>query len=115
MFIAEDESLITMLLEDILEDLGWTVAGTAPTLREALEQAETVQADVAILDINLAGDPIFPVAERLAARAIPLVFASGYGGTTLPDKWRERPTLPKPFTSEQVEQVLKSAVRQGGG
>ena len=114
-FIAEDESLIAMLLEDILDDLGCTIAGSAPTLREALDQVETMQADVAILDINLGNDPIFPVAERLAARNIPFIFASGYGATTLPDKWRDRPTLPKPFTSEQVAQALQDAVQQGGG
>lgn len=114
-FIAEDESLIAMLLEDILDDLGFSIAASVPTLREALDQAAVVQADVAILDINLGGDPIFPVAEQLAARNIPFIFASGYGATTLPDEWRMRPTLPKPFTSEQVAQALQNAVKQGGG
>lgn len=113
-FIAEDEALIAMLLEDILDDLGCTVAGSAPTLRQALDQAEIVQADVAILDINLGADPIFPVARRLAGRNIPFIFASGYGATTLPDEWRDRPTLPKPFTSEQVARALQNAVRQEG-
>jgi CheY-like chemotaxis protein len=110
-FIVEDESLITMLLEDILGDLGCTVAGSAATLREALEKCEAVSAAVAILDINLGGDPIFPVATRLLERGIPIIFASGYGATTLPEEWRGRPTLPKPFTASQVEEALGRAIR----
>ncbi len=110
-FIVEDESLIAMLLEDILEELGCEIVGSALTLRQAMEQTETVAADVAILDINLGGDPIFPVATRLAARKIPILFASGYGSTALPDGWRDRPTLPKPFSSDQVAAALAEAVR----
>ena len=109
-FIVEDESLITMLLEDILEDLGCTVAGSAATLRDALEKSATVTASVAILDINLGGDPIFPVAAKLVSRDIPIVFASGYGATTLPEEWRGRPTLPKPFTGRQVQEAIAAAI-----
>ena len=101
-FIVEDESLIAMLLEDILEELGCAVPGSALTLTQALDQADTGAADVAILDINLGGDPIFPVAAKLAERGMPIIFASGYGATTLPDAWRGRPTLPKPFSADQV-------------
>ncbi len=113
-FIVEDESLITMLLEDILEEVGCTVAGSALTLKQALDQADTVAADVAILDINLGGDPIFPVAEKLVARGMPIIFASGYGATTLPDAWRDRPTLPKPFSADQVTAAVAGAVRAPG-
>lgn len=113
-FIVEDESLIAMLLEDILEDLGCEVVGSALNIRQALEQSEMVAADVAILDINLGGDPIFPVAAQLVGRRIPIIFASGYGATTLPDEWRDRPTLPKPFSSDQVAEALMNATgRQG--
>lgn len=108
-FIVEDESLIAMLLEDILDEFGCEIVGSALTLRQAQEQAGAVPADVAILDINLGGDPIFPVATTLVDRQIPIIFASGYGATTLPDQWRERPTLPKPFTSDQVISALMKA------
>ena len=107
--VVEDESLIMMLLEDILMDLGCEVAGSALTLRQALDLADSVEADVAVLDINLGGDPIFPVAEKLGRRGIPMIFASGYGATTLPEQWKDRPTLPKPFSSEQVANALRSA------
>ncbi len=113
-FIAEDESLIAMLLEDILDELGCEIVGSALTLRQALEQVQSVPAQVAILDINLGGDPIFPVAAQLVQRGIPIIFASGYGATTLPDEWRDRPTLPKPFSTEQVEAALRSAIPPGG-
>lgn len=109
-FLVEDESLIMMLLEDIMVDLECEVVRSALTLREALDAAPTVDAQVAILDINLAGDPIFPVAERLAARGIPLIFASGYGATTLPEAWKNRATLPKPFSTTQVEAALRSVL-----
>ena len=109
-FLVEDESLIMMLMEDIMVDLQCEVVRSALTLREALDAAPVVDAQVAILDINLAGDPIFPVAERLAARGIPLIFASGYGSTTLPEAWRDRTTLPKPFSAAQVEAALRSVL-----
>jgi DNA-binding response OmpR family regulator len=108
-FIVEDESLIAMLLEDILEELGCEIVGSALTLKQALDQADNVPADVAILDINLGGDPIFPVATRLVARNVPIVFASGYGATTLTEEWRDRPTLPKPFSADQVAAALTNA------
>lgn len=105
--IVEDETLITMLLEDILDELGCSISGTAATLRQAQDLAATIQVEAAILDVNLGGDPVFPVAAQLAARNIPLVFASGYGASGLPDEWQGHPTLPKPFMPDQVEAVLR--------
>ena len=98
------------LLEDIMADLECEVVRSALTLKEALDASQTVDAQAAILDINLAGDPIFPVAERLAARGIPLIFASGYGSTTLPDAWKGVTTLPKPFSAIQVEAALRTVL-----
>ncbi len=108
--LVEDEMLITMLLEDILEELGCQVVGSAVNVRQAGDLASQASADAAILDVNLGGDPVFPVAEQLAARQIPFIFASGYGSATLPDKWQAHPTLPKPFTADQVEAVLKQVL-----
>lgn len=105
--VVEDETLITMLLEDILSELGCSVAGSAATLRQAQQMAEDLDAQAAILDINLGGDPVFPVAEQLVARNIPIVFASGYGSSGLPERWQGYPTLPKPFLPDQVEAVLR--------
>ena len=108
--VVEDETLITMLLEDVLIDLGCNLIGSAVTLRQAQDLASTVAADAAILDVNLGGDPVFPVAEQLLARGIPIVFASGYGASGLPDRWRDHPTLPKPFLPDQVGAVLRKVL-----
>ncbi len=108
--VVEDETLISMLFEDILSDLDCEIVGPALNIRQATDLANSAEIDVAVLDVNLAGDPIFPVAEILAARGVPMVFSSGYGSTGLPDRWQNQATLPKPFTSRQVEDVLQKLV-----
>ncbi|MDX7953326.1 response regulator [Lichenihabitans sp. Uapishka_5] len=110
--VVEDEMLITMLLEDILEELGCRVVGSAVNLRQAEDLVRSATADAAILDVNLGGDPVFPVAEQLTARGIPFIFASGYGSATLPERWQSTPTLPKPFTTDQVADTLRRVLRQ---
>lgn len=109
-FVVEDETLISMLFEDILGDLDCEIVGPAMNIRQATDLARTADIDVAVLDVNLAGDPIFPVAEILAERGVPLVFSSGYGSSGLPDRWQNQPTLPKPFTFGQVAEVLNKIV-----
>lgn len=104
--VVEDESLIRMLLEDMLADLGHEVAATAASVEAARKLATAGGFDAAILDVNLEGQEIFPVAEILAERGLPFVFASGYGHTVLPEQFRNRPTLQKPFQSEQLEAAL---------
>ena len=108
--IVEDELMIRMLLEDMLSELGHSIAGEAARLEEALEAAKTVDFDLAILDVNLNGEPISPVADALAARGTPFVFATGYGERGLPECHRDRPTLKKPFQLEGLKQMLESAI-----
>lgn len=111
MLIVEDEALVSMMLEDILQDLGCERIGPAFSLKHALELAESeVVLDVAILDVNLRGMPIYPVAEVLARRNIPFVFATGYGREGLDEGWRDRPSLQKPFTMNDVATVLVSTL-----
>ncbi len=107
-FLVEDETLVAMLVEDMLADEGCVVAATATRIGEALKLAgdTALEIDFAILDVNLAGEPIFPVAEALAARGVPFAFATGYGAGGLPDEWKNRPTLQKPFTSSEILAVL---------
>lgn len=109
--IVEDEVLITMLFEDILSDFDCEVVGPALNVRQAMELAGSADIDAAVLDVNLNGEPSFPVATLLNTRGVPLVFSSGYGSTGLPDEWRDRPTLPKPFTSDEVADILSRLVR----
>lgn len=104
--VVEDETLISMLFEDILSDLECEVVGPALNIRQALELAGSADIDAAVLDVNLNGEPSFPVAMLLRTRGVPIVFSSGYGSTGLPPEWQDLPTLPKPFTSDEVAEAL---------
>ncbi len=108
--VVEDESLVAMLLETILEDMGCTPVGPAATVDEGLAMAESEALDAALLDVNVAGRQIFPVAEALKARGVPFVFSTGYGEGGLPDEWRGQTTLQKPFTENAVREALMKAL-----
>ena len=107
--VVEDETIVAMLLEQMLEELDCQVAGVAGQLNLAMEMARTVDAEVAILDLNLSGQRVDPVAEILAGRNVPFIFASGYGEDGLAPEWRGRPVLPKPFRLDQLKDALDSA------
>ena len=105
--LVEDEPLIAMMLEDFLEALDRQHAGTADSVAAALPIVEAGALDAAILDVNLrGGEKSFAIAEALAAKNIPFVFASGGGGEDIAPEYRDRPMLPKPYTMEGVEQAL---------
>jgi CheY-like chemotaxis protein len=108
--VVEDELMIRMLLEDMLGELGYTVAAEAGRIDEALEATKNADFDLAILDVNLDGQPISPVADALAARGTPFVFATGYGERGLPEPYRDRPTLKKPFQIEGLKHMLETAL-----
>jgi CheY-like chemotaxis protein len=108
--VVEDELMIRMLLEDMLGELGYTVAAEAARIEEAWEAAKTADFDLAILDVNLNGQPVSPVADALVARGTPFVFATGYGERGLPESYRDRPTLKKPFQLEGLKQMLENAL-----
>jgi CheY-like chemotaxis protein len=104
--VVEDESLVAMFLEDVLEDLGHQMLGPYSRVDAALTAARAEDFDIAILDVNVNGQAIFPVAEAIAARGIPFIFSTGYGQKSLPEEYRSRPTLDKPFLPADVEAVL---------
>ena len=104
--IVEDEYLIRMLLEDMLSDLGHDVAASVGSVAEARDLASDGNFNCAILDVNVDGHEIFPVADILAQRGMPFVFVTGYGEGSLPDAYRDRPTLQKPFQSEHLAETL---------
>ncbi len=110
--LVEDEALVAMLIEDMLADDGCSVVATASRLSEALSYAQdpAFAFDVAILDLNLAGESTFPVASALKARNLPFAFATGYGAGGIPAEWRDRPTLQKPFNAGDVTQAMKAAL-----
>lgn len=109
--LVEDEMIVAMLIEDMLMELGHTVAGSARSLPAAmaLADAKAGQFDVAILDINLGGEQSFPVARLLKDRGAPFIFATGYGQLGLEDLFRGVVTLNKPFRMEELAQALARA------
>jgi len=106
--VVEDEYLIRMLLEDMLTDLGHEIAAAVGTIKEAADIAANGDFDIAILDVNLDGEQIFPVADILAKLNKPFVFVTGYGEGSLPDAYRGRPTLQKPFQAAQLKDTLNN-------
>jgi CheY-like chemotaxis protein len=108
--VVEDESMIRMLLDGMLEDLGYTMTAEAGAVDEALTLAEQAEFDIAILDVNLNGQPITPVAEVLIKRGLPFVFATGYGQRGVPEAYRSHLALQKPFQVEALAQALAAAV-----
>jgi len=109
--VVEDESLVAMLLETILEDMGCIPVGPISNVDEALTVlAGETNLDAALLDVNVAGKQVFPVAEALKARGIPFVFSTGYGEGGLPDEWRGQKTIQKPFTEATVQDALAQII-----
>ena len=106
--VIEDEVLISMLLEDMLVDLGHEVAGVVPRLGEAMTAVQDEAFDIAILDVHLHGQSAYAVADVLIERGRPFVFATGYGERGLPEKYRSHPILTKPFGKDDLERVLNT-------
>jgi len=111
--VVEDDSMICLLFEDMLADLGCKVVGTACDIRRAIELAERDESvDVAILDVNLGGQLVFPVAEILSKRGIPILFATGMGAGGLPPNWQGHCSVDKPMTIESLGAGLGRAIRE---
>lgn len=105
-FVVEDEALIRMMLVEMIEELGHRVVAEAGHLDQARSLAETEQYDLAILDINLQGSNVRPVAEAITARGRPFFFLSGYGSGGVPEQFKDRPTLHKPCAIEMLSRTI---------
>lgn len=108
--VVEGESRIAMLIRDTLEDLGCEVVAIASRFQDALEKATGLVFDIALLDVNLGGQPSFAIASELAARGVPFVLATGYSSPTVPAELKQAPVLEKPFLRAELERVLLAAL-----
>ncbi len=110
--VVEDEVLIAMLIETSLQDHGCEIVGPFGRLHEATRAAEMETLDAAIMDVNLAGERIFPVAEILWRRAVPFLLLSGYGETALPEDRRYWKLQSKPFEMNRVLATVGEMIAQ---
>lgn len=109
--VVEDESIVSLMVESMLTELGCAQVWYASGVSEALEILAERTPDAAVLDVNLAGEQVYPVARRLAAEAIPFIFASGYGGSGIEREWGARPVIQKPFHSNTLAAALATALQ----
>jgi CheY-like chemotaxis protein len=109
-FVVEDEFAVLLMVEDILGMLGCKLAASASHIGPALEAARDGAFDVAVLDINIAGDMVYPVAEVLATRKVPIVFSTGYGVAGVEEAWRVWPILQKPYRPADLGSALRQAL-----
>jgi len=110
-FLVEDEVMIRMMVADMLDELGYSVAAEAGEINEAIKLAQSTEFDIAILDVNVNGKVISPVAELIKARNRPFIFATGYGSAGLPEEYRDRPALQKPFQIETLGKMIDTALK----
>ena len=108
--IVEDEATVAEMLEAMLTNQGYRVVAVASRLDEARLLATSEQVDVATLDVNLAGQLSYPVALALHERAIPFVFATGYGKLDIPAELRDVPVVKKPFSIRQIVSALDTVL-----
>jgi DNA-binding response OmpR family regulator len=110
-FLVEDEAMIRMMVADMLEELGYSIAAETGEIEQALKLARTAKFDIAILDVNVNGKLISPVAEVIEARNRPFIFATGYGTQGLPPEYRDRPALQKPFQMENLALMIARTLK----
>jgi len=104
--LVEDEIFVVWLLEDMLADLGCSVIGPASSVNQALAMIDAEAIDAAVLDVNLNGQMSYPIADALAARGVPFVFATGYDKDTLLEDYRTFPVLQKPVQRFELSDTL---------
>jgi CheY-like chemotaxis protein len=108
--VVEDETMLFFLAEDMLIELGCGVVLHACRVKDALAILASESPDVAMLDVNLAGEQAYPIAERLMAQKVPFVFATGYGSEGIPPCWAGRPVIQKPFTLDMLGRAITAAL-----
>ncbi|MEK1886322.1 MAG: response regulator [Phyllobacterium sp.] len=104
--VVEDEGLLAMMVQEMLEELGYEVPSVASTLSEGVSLVATGTFDAAILDISLHGEKSFPIAELLVEMGIPFAFSSGFSLEDVEPDYAARPLLRKPYQLAELERIL---------
>jgi CheY-like chemotaxis protein len=108
--VVEDEAMVAMMLDDILSELGHRVLGPVHRLPKALELSEKEEIDFALLDVHVAGEEVYAVADRLIARGVPFAFTTGYGRRGLREGYQDQPILQKPFSMKDLSGILTTVI-----
>lgn len=106
LLVVEDELLVLLDLEDRLAEIGCRIVGKASNFSSAMSLASSLDCDAALVDIDLAGQPSYPVAEVLLKRGIPFLFSTGFHGEALADRYAAQPRLTKPFETVDLKLAL---------
>lgn len=113
--LVEDEGGVALLLETMLEDLGFEVGASVARVGRAFEVIEARRFDLAVLDVNLGGETSFDLARSLLGGGTPVVFSTGYGTAGLPVDLQSRPVLAKPFTQDSLRATIRTMMPPGSG
>ncbi len=108
--VVEDEMMVSLLLEDMLSTLGCHDVVHAASVGTALEEIAKAMPDVAVLDVNLGNEMVYPVAEKLNVAGVPFVFTTGYGRGAIKLEWAARPCVQKPFNIGAFATALRAAL-----
>jgi DNA-binding response OmpR family regulator len=110
--VVEDEALVAMLIEEYLTEFGCIVVCSARRVANGLESLGKNRIGAAVLDVNVAGESVSPIAEALEKQEIPFIFASGYGARGVEARWTGRPVLEKPFAAQDLRSALLASLKQ---
>ena len=108
--IAEDEFLVGIQLEEDLRAAGCSIIGPFSTLSKATQASRRERFDLAILDVNLNGDRVYPLADELSARRVPFIFLSGYISADLPERFKGSPQITKPHDPAALIRQIRTAL-----
>ncbi|WP_265571134.1 response regulator [Sphingomicrobium nitratireducens] len=109
--VVEDSPVLSLRAEDILTDRGFFIVGPAYDMMQAIDLAKREQIDAAVIDLNIRGEKSFDVMKTLEERGVPFVITSGYADWSMPEEWRERPRLQKPFEDDALAGAVRDLLR----